>query len=140
MSEITVEQRFWKFVDKTERCWTWRGSRQSAGYGLFSIAGLTVYAHRAAWELLRGPIPSGLEIDHLCRNRACVNPDHLEPVTTRVNSLRSDNLGGVNARKTHCPKGHPYDEPNTWVDKSNRRHCRTCRVETTRRWRARAHV
>ena len=90
-----AEQRFWKYVDKTGDCWNWLGGSYGAGYGGFYIGGgrenrKRAYAHRFAYEHHVGPIPEGLEIDHLCRNRRCVNPDHLEKaVTHQVNQLRA---------------------------------------------------
>lgn len=118
-------------------CWPWPLSRDK-GYGLTWVAGKLVKAHRAAYELLVGPIPPGLQIDHLCRNRACVNPSHMEPVTQHVNILRGVGFAAVNAIKTHCPQGHPYDETNTKISKKGRRHCRTClrKQEAKRRQRA----
>jgi hypothetical protein len=81
-------------------------------------------AHRLSYEHHVGPIPDGLQIDHTCRNRKCVNPEHLEPVTNAENTTRQDH---AERRKTHCPKGHPYDEANTYVDPSGARRCRACR-------------
>lgn len=89
-------------------------------------------AHRVAYETWVGPIPDGLTIDHLCRNRLCIEPTHLEPVTNRENIQR-----GGNSLKTHCPQGHPYDEVNT-ASRNNRRYCRTCeRVRCRNNWRMR---
>jgi len=82
--------RFWAKVDKSDTCWTWTGSRNGRGYGLFMVApGSCVRAHRFAYELLVGPIPDGLQLDHLCGVKACVNPSHLEPVTNEENSRRA---------------------------------------------------
>lgn len=86
--------RFWSKVEKTDGCWLWRGSINSDGYGSFKIKGRTVKAHGYPWEKKNGQVPRGLELDHLCRNRACVRPDHLEPVTHAVNVQRG-NLGRV---------------------------------------------
>lgn len=84
--------------------------------------------HRLAWEEVRGPIPAGLVIDHLCRNRACYRIDHLEVVTQRENILRGEGATAVHARKTQCPQGHPYSGPNLYVEPSTgKRRCRTCR-------------
>lgn len=124
-----VEMRFWDKVEKTATCWAWRSVVMSNGYGVFSPGRprRRMLAHRFAYEFLRGPIPEGLDIDHLCRNRRCVNPDHLEPVTRQMNLLR-----GLNGNKTVCLRGHPYDEQNTrWQMRPDRlggksRECRTC--------------
>jgi hypothetical protein len=84
------------------------------------------FGHRVSYEAFKGPIPDGLTIDHLCRNRACVNPEHLEPVTMRVNCLRGESPAAVHARKTHCPKGHEYSAENTYRHKGNHRMCKLC--------------
>ena len=108
-------------------CWVWQGSRSRHGYGRIMRFGKMQHAHRMVWDLLVGPIDPGLVIDHLCRNKACVNPEHLEPVTNEVNVMRGEGPTARNARKTHCPQGHPYDETNTYVHKNGRgRSCREC--------------
>jgi hypothetical protein len=87
-----------------------------------------------------GAVPEGLELDHLCRVRGCVNPKHLEPVTHRENLMRGESWSAVNARKTHCPEGHPYDETNTYIDGKGRRRCRECaRAYDLRRYYAGTH-
>jgi hypothetical protein len=132
MDERT-EQRFWAKVDKTGDCWIWMGSLTDAGYGTFTVSrskrGL---AHRFAYELLVGPIPSGLELDHLCRRPACVSPAHLEPVTHRENLLRGRTIVAWNAVKTECIRGHPFDAANTYIEPKGKRRCRTCHREDER--------
>lgn len=115
-------------------CWLWNAQLDRDGYGVFTLRHhVPVRAYRFAYELLIGTIPSGLQIDHLCRVRGCVNPLHLEPVTCQVNVLRSDGLAAQNAKVTHCPQGHPYDNANT-ILKADRRVCRTCNREGCRRY------
>lgn len=128
---IGVEQKFWSFVNKTSTCWLWNGSK-TKGYGDFRFRGLRVYAHRYAYELLVGPISKGLELDHLCRNPACIRPDHLDPVSHAVNMSR-----GVQAMKTHCIAGHPYSGENLIVRPTSKggmgRHCRACKRANEKR-------
>lgn len=114
---------FWSKVEKTDACWHWMGARDRHGYGSFQAR---TRAHRFAYELARGPIPAGLEIDHLCRNPSCVNPEHLEAVTHRENMRRAENFAGRNARKTHCKRGHALTPDNVYVQPS-RKHSRSCR-------------
>lgn len=107
-STLSLLERFeMKYMPISETgCWIWMGTVTGGGYGGIAIHRKKVPAHRLAWELFRGPIPEGLEIDHLCRVRACVNPDHLEPVTSQINCLRGVSPLAANAKKTHCPRGH----------------------------------
>lgn len=120
--------RFWGRVERCDSsgCWQWIGAKNQ-GYGKLRSRGRTYKAHRVAYEALIGPIPDGMVIDHLCRNRCCVNPAHLEPVTPVENTLR-----GANSVKTHCPHGHEYTEENTAVyqrsgeARGKYRACRTC--------------
>jgi hypothetical protein len=108
-------------------CWEWLGTRNEQGYGMFwpVTSRPHVSAHRFQWIRLFGPVPEGKELDHLCSNRACVNPSHLEPVSHRENCRRGD-TGGHFARKTHCPQGHPYSGHNLVVERGHRV-CRACR-------------
>lgn len=118
---LSREVRFWAKVRKTESCWIWTGALQAKGsYGQFCDKNKHLRAHRVAYELCVGPIPEGLTLDHLCFNKVCVNPAHLEPVTSVENRRRwAESV-------TACPAGHPYDEENTYVDKRGRRACREC--------------
>ncbi|HET6917593.1 MAG TPA: HNH endonuclease signature motif containing protein [Acidimicrobiales bacterium] len=128
-----VPFRIWRRIDASTDCWVYRGRLNTQGYGdaTSAKAERRVLVHRFVYELLRGPIPNGLDLDHLCRVRACCNPDHLEPVTHRVNMLRGEAPTSINARKTHCDYGHPLSGDNLNLV-PNGRQCRTC----TRRLRA----
>lgn len=125
--ERTLE-RFWAKVSVNEEtgCWEWTAAKIPDGYGTFRVGGKLVLAHRFAWETFRGPISEGLQLDHLCRVRACVNPDHLEPVDCRTNLLRGATHAAANAAKTECANGHPFDDANTYRRPNGWRVCRTC--------------
>jgi hypothetical protein len=130
-SEWEVEWRFWSKVDflATGGHWLWIAGKTPQGYGSIRIAGKHHLAHRRAWELVMGPIPVGLTIDHLCRIRACVNPVDLEPVTLAVNIQRAGLQGQAarNAAKTHCDVGHPLTPENLMRGGfGGRRTCKTC--------------
>ncbi len=137
LNPIPVEVRFWRHVNKNGpipkhrpelgQCWIWLGGKTSGGYGRFMIYcdwigtghhGKLIPAHRFLYETTVGKIPDGLEPDHLCNTPACVRPSHLEPVTHIENKRR--------AKKSHCPKGHPYSGKNLYVDPRGWRRCRTC--------------
>lgn len=133
----------WKNVEPAERllakadfdeitgCWEYRGKLNSGGYGAAWLDGRVRPWHRACYMVFVGPIPDGMELDHLCRNRKCGNPGHLEPVSRRENLLRGNGWSGRNARKTHCPVGHEYTDENTsWY--RGQRKCRTCHATRER--------
>ena len=141
-----IAERFWEKVNKTGDCWIWTGSTNH-GYGQFYVNGKPTpgRAHRVAYELAIGPIPNGLELDHLCHNRdkscmggetclhrACVNPDHLQPATHRLNGLRGRSVAAVHAAKTHCIRGHEFTPANTDVRPRGSRRCRTCHRDEAR--------
>jgi hypothetical protein len=142
-SNLTVIERLRShiIIDPISQCWNWQGSTWD-GYGKMRIGSRADKstrldsAHRIAYQELIGPIPQGLQLDHLCRNRACCNPGHLEPVTNRENVIRG--LGPVllAERKraiTHCPQGHPYTEENTYARQNSSngisRRCRACALK-----------
>lgn len=120
-------QRFWTKVEFSVNCWEWQGYRMR-GYGQFALTRRkTVRAHRLAYELMVGPIPDGLTLDHLCRNKACVNPAHLEPVTSQENVRRSPNAPSVvNAKATHCRHNHELSGTNLIIRPNGNRDCREC--------------
>lgn len=113
-------------------CWVWPGASNDRGYPVIGIDSTTLYVHRLTYRIARGPLVDGLTIDHLCRNPSCVNPMHLEQVTSAVNTARADG----NSRKKFCSKGHPYDGPNlrTWTDARGytRRYCVQCTNDRNR--------
>jgi len=133
------QARFWAKVALPDEqgCMLWLSALSSAGYGRITMGGKTHYAHRISYALAYGAIPTELQLDHLCRVRHCVAPDHLEPVTGRVNVLRGQTPAAANAAKTHCPRDHAYDEENTYVDAKGRRNCRACARERARVYRRR---
>lgn len=129
-------------MDAEGPCWEWIGCiGKTGGYGKYTIPfrdgtgrSKYVYAHRYAWETLVGPVPDGLDLDHLCRNRKCVNPDHLEPVTRRENLMRGAGFVRKNADKTHCKNGHEYTAENTRVTSNGRACLACCRAWDRARW------
>lgn len=143
----TDEERFLSKVDKAGPvpacrpdlgpCWQWTGSLiKGSGYAQFWLSGTNRLAHRVAWRMRNGDIPEGLQIDHLCRNRACVNPDHMEVVTGLVNTHRGTSPAACNVGKTHCPKGHPYEGGNLYIGSEGRRVCRQCQRDAQVRYRS----
>lgn len=137
----SVEDRFWSSVDKSGECWLYVGSTVDPdGYARFYAHGRRHMAHRFAYELVVAPIPEGLQVDHLCKVRNCVNPAHLEPVTPKENNLRSESPAAKNAAKTRCVNGHVFTPENTYVHRGQARTCRTCNAKHVRRryWRKKA--
>lgn len=142
--DSTAADRFWTKVSKTDSCWLWKGTRTGKGYGIFTLGGKRKRAHQISYILSVGPIPDSLQLDHLCRNPTCVNPAHLEPVTSRENTIR-----GLRARfgrssrkgiplKSSCKHGHPYSGDNLLVvSTTGRRACRACMRMGVEKMRAR---
>jgi hypothetical protein len=127
-------KRFWAKVDRgnPSECWEWIAYRDRHGYGRFNIDRIPELAHRVSYRLLQGEIPNGMTLDHLCRNRACVNPAHLEPVSRGENVLRGMSGPAQNARKTHCKYGHAFTPENTYRMADGRRVCIACRRRNSR--------
>lgn len=137
-----LSARFWAKVDRTggpAACWPWTAYRTRSGYGRFNLGGKRIdTAHRVAYVLLRGPVPEGLQLDHLCRVRHCVNPAHLEPVTQRENLLRGATVPARYATRTRCVNGHEFTPENTAPGRTpGQRRCRACDRERMRRYRSR---
>ena len=133
--------RFNKFIKPTSQCHLWIGQKDKDGYGTFYYFKKNRKAHRFAYYIINGDIPKGMFIDHSCRNRSCVNPQHLRCVTPRVNCLENSiSLGAINAKKTHCKNGHTFDK--TYGTKKKQRYCSICEREKSKRlqkkWRAEA--
>jgi hypothetical protein len=131
----SIEQRFWEKVKKTDSCWLWT-AKKDHGYGRFYIARTSgIRAHRVAYMIEKGDIPIGLVLDHLCRERSCVNPSHLRAVTSRENILCGMGGAARKAAQTECINGHPFNEKNTSRHPRGWRQCRKCRHarETIRR-------
>lgn len=126
MMKIKDGLRFLSKIEITGSCWLWKGATLK-GHSQIHYNGKTIYAHRMSYEMFKGEIPEGMQIDHLCRVRHCVNPNHLEVVNNRTNSYRGYSFAGINHRKTHCAKGHEYSEENTTHRKNGRRVCKQCK-------------
>ena len=135
LDNLTLEERFHRHVspEPTSGCWVWTGCRDHKGYGRFRWPHTreTKLAHRVAYFIRHTVWPQ--ELDHLCRLTSCVNPAHLEPVTSRENTRRGLNIAAQNMRKTHCPNGHPYDAVYV-IPSGPVRSCRRCRAEWQRKY------
>ncbi len=131
----SIEKLLRDHVAITESCWIWTGALKEKGYGQVNWRGNNKRAHRLFYECFKGPIPEGMMLDHLCRVRRCVNPDHLEPVTAKTNSQR-----GYFAMKTHCPRGHEYSGENLIISKKGHRHCKACKAMADANYRAKLSV
>jgi len=143
----SIAQRLEEDVDRSGACWLWKRHVRRDGYAFMQIATTpgavkAIFVHRASWEHYRGPIPEGMTVDHLCRVRHCLNPEHLQLVTPRVNTLRGSSQPAINAKKTHCKRGHPLSGENLYVSRKGFRQCRMCvrrrRQAAARRMRAAA--
>jgi hypothetical protein len=144
-----LEQLTRKVMPLRGGCIGWTGYVTPGGHGRISHAGSWAPTHRVAYELFVGPVPGGMQLDHVCHtldancpggdtclHRRCINPYHLEPVSSRENTLRGRGPSAAAALATHCPQGHAYDEQNTWWEKDRKRHCRTCNRDRQRARRA----
>jgi hypothetical protein len=125
-TEFNVEERFWSKVEGSGDCLVWAGAKSDQGYGTFNYMGENMPVQRAAYLLTYGAIPQGLQIDHLCRNRLCANPQHLEAVTQKENLLRGETIPAINLAKTHCVNGHKFISSNTIYRHRGNSICRTC--------------
>jgi len=126
-SRKSLAERFWIRVDRRgpDECWPWLGYISPDGYGHLWDGSENIGAHRISWRLANGPTPAGKELDHLCRHRSCVNPGHLEPVTTFENIMRGESPPAINARKACCPNGHAY-KAGKFSNGKSYRHCPIC--------------
>ena len=134
MFDSWPNDRFWSKVlpEPNSGCWLWTAALDTKGYGQFGSSPVK-RAHRLSYEAIKGPIPAGLDLDHLCRVRCCVNPDHLEPVTRRENLMRGPTIAAHHATKMCCDNGHPLDGDNLVINKGGWRRCKICRNASARK-------
>lgn len=130
---VTDEEMVKRIIKLDNGCWRYPNKLRPDGYVQHIRSGKVCLAHRTIYTILKGTIPDGLDLDHLCRNRYCCNPSHLEPVT-RIENVRRGNAGKIKRETTHCPSGHPYDDKNTCLDKYGYRMCKTCRYNSHKKW------
>lgn len=123
--------RFWAKVERTDGCWEWTAAKDTNGYGVFWLDGKQQQAHRVAYEMLVGPIPDGMQIDHICANRLCVRHLRVCSPWENTHAEHTSTTAKINAAKTHCPHGHPYSGDNLYVY-NGRRECRECRRNRNR--------
>ena len=140
--ELSLEDRIWAHIvpEPNTGCWFWSGSHNNSGYARINLKTTksktgwkTCYLHRVTYEMYVGPIPNGKQIDHLCRQRGCCNPEHLEAVTPQQNVARGLASAVNAAHKTHCPYGHEYNDDNTYIDSKGWQHCNECRRQRDRK-------
>lgn len=133
---LTYEQRFRTryVVDRKTGCWNWTAGLNGKGYAYFWLNGGTRQAYKVAYVWKYGLVPKGLDLDHVCLNKKCVNPDHLEAVTRKEHTHRGSTLAAINFRKTRCLRGHPFTKENTFIKPSGARVCRTCQVILYRKY------
>jgi len=131
--KLSTEDNFWDKVLFTTDCWKWLASKTKTGYGRFRSGKECIPSHRFSFELYKGKVPEGLEINHICNNTSCVNPSHLEAITHQENCLKGDvGNNNQNSRKTHCQKGHPITGDNLYMLPDGRRQCVICKREWRR--------
>lgn len=135
-----LPQRFLTKIEVSDGCWLWTAYTNKDGYACTKWQGKSALTHRVIYELAFGPVPEGLTLDHLCRRRNCVNPNHLEAVKHSVNLARGDgfDVGNAQRSRTHCPSGHPYDEANTYLHRG-KRSCKACALLRVAKLRKAAH-
>ncbi len=127
MGAPTLPRRVWDKIDRSGECWSWTACRNRGGYGQLRVEqGRTALAHRFVYERAVAAIPPGLVLHHECGHPWCVNPAHLTPLTRGANVLCGTGPTAVNARKTRCKRGHPFDDANTYYDPTGARRCRAC--------------